>query len=270
VDDMVYGNFATKLDFNNSNIKNINVFDRSAKKQSENENKTIHRDHLFNNNHKNNTQNNTNIRKSLNKNNSEAFKNDLLFQFDLQKDYSKSDNNHGNSDFNDELPLLEELGISPEHIKMKIKCVMMFGKVDKNILDDGDMGGPFLFLILFGASLLLRGKVQFGYLYGFGIFGCVMIFMLINLMSKNGSILLYNTISVMGYCLIPIVILSYINVFLPLNSLIGSIFCVVSILFSTYSATIFFEEVLNMKEQKWLIFYPLTLFYICFVFLAIF
>ena len=74
----------------------------------------------------------------------------------------------------------------------------------------------------------------------------------------------------MGYCMIPIVLLSFLNVFLALNTLIGAIFSVIAIIFSSYSATIFFEEVLCMKEQKWLIFYPVTLFYTFFVFLAIF
>lgn len=74
----------------------------------------------------------------------------------------------------------------------------------------------------------------------------------------------------MGYCMIPIVILSFMNIFLPLNSPVGGVMSAVAIIFSSYSATIFFEEVLRMNEQKWLIFYPVTLFYTCFVFLAIF
>ena len=48
-------------------------------------------------------------------------------------------------------------------------------------------------------------------------------------------------------------------------------FCSISaILASSYSATQFFEIVLSMREQKWLIFYPLVLFYTCFTLLAIF
>jgi len=50
----------------------------------------------------------------------------------------------------------------------------------------------------------------------------------------------------------------------------GAICSVSTILISSYSATQFFEVVLSMREQKWLIFYPVVLFYTCFTLLAIF
>jgi len=43
-----------------------------------------------------------------------------------------------------------------------------------------------------------------------------MMFLLMNLMSKE-QILLYNTISVLGYCMLPIVILSFIALFLQMR-----------------------------------------------------
>ncbi len=55
----------------------------------------------------------------------------------------------------DEIPLLEELNISPENIKKKLISVLTFHKVDKQILDDADMAGPLLVFILFGISLVL-------------------------------------------------------------------------------------------------------------------
>lgn len=55
----------------------------------------------------------------------------------------------------EELPLLEELGISPQNIKQKLISVLTFHKIDKKILEDADMAGPLLVLILFAVSLVL-------------------------------------------------------------------------------------------------------------------
>jgi hypothetical protein len=59
------------------------------------------------------------------------------------------------SDDGEELPLLEELGISPENIKKKLISVLTFHKIDKQILEDADMAGPFFVFLLFGLSLVL-------------------------------------------------------------------------------------------------------------------
>jgi hypothetical protein len=48
------------------------------------------------------------------------------------------------------------------------------------------MAGPILVAILFGLSFLFRGRVEFGNIYGFGLTGCVGLFLIINLMSKKG------------------------------------------------------------------------------------
>jgi len=53
---------------------------------------------------------------------------------------------------------------------------MSLRKVNKEVVDDADLAGPLLVAILFGTILLLRGKVQFGYIYGFGLTGCLGIF----------------------------------------------------------------------------------------------
>lgn len=65
------------------------------------------------------------------------------------------------SDQDDELPLLEELGISPVNIKQKLISVLTFHKIDKQILEDADMAGPILVFILFGISLVLVSEIKF-------------------------------------------------------------------------------------------------------------
>lgn len=168
-------------------------------------------------------------------------------------------------DPNEETPILEELGISPQRIKEKIISVITINKLNKKILEDSDMTGPFLIFILFCITLILQKKTHFGYIYGTTLFGGFIINTLMNLMSKKESILLYNTISVLGYCMLPIVFASFIGILINLKALVGSITCLACIIMSSYSASNFFEEVLAMQSQKWLIFYPLMLFYTSFL-----
>ena len=51
------------------------------------------------------------------------------------------------------------------------------------MVGDADMAGPLVFCFAFMASLLLGGKVAFGYIYGLGLMGCLGMYLLLNLMS---------------------------------------------------------------------------------------
>ena len=202
----------------------------------------------------------------------------LSENIDLSKNaYEDNDSNDNSNDKNnnveneeEELPLLEELGINPQNIKNKIIGVITLKRIDKKFLEDSDMAGPLLIFLLFAFSLVLQYKINFGYIYGISLFGSILLFLLLNLMSKNNGIILYNTISVLGYCLIPIVLLSFIAVFLDMKNIIGGILCVVAIVLSSLNASRFFEIGLEMYSQRWLIFYPVALFYTCFVLVTIY
>lgn len=169
-----------------------------------------------------------------------------------------------------EPPLLEDLGINPEHIKEKTISVLTFKNVDERLLEDPDMAGPLLFVVIFGALLLFAGKVHFGAIYGFGLLGSFGIYAVMNLMSQEREIDLYRTVSILGYSLLPIVLLSALGVFFRLNGTIGTVFAIVCVGWSTLTATKFFESLLEMKDQKYLIMYPVCLMYACFTLLTVF
>jgi hypothetical protein len=67
----------------------------------------------------------------------------------------ENSNDENQADDDDDLPLLEELGVYPQNIKEKLISVLTFHKVDKQILEDSDMAGPLLVFILFAATLIL-------------------------------------------------------------------------------------------------------------------
>ena len=61
-------------------------------------------------------------------------------------------------------------------------------------------------------------QLQFGYIYGIGLLGCVGMYSLLNLMAEeNRSISFTCTASVLGYCLLPMSILSMVAAVLSLR-----------------------------------------------------
>ncbi|KAJ3127148.1 hypothetical protein HK098_006693 [Nowakowskiella sp. JEL0407] len=180
-------------------------------------------------------------------------------------------------DYPDEPPLLEELGIRFDHVQQKALTVLnLFRPVDKNIMDDPDIVGPLIFLIALGGFLLLAGKVHFGYIYGLAMLGCVSLGLILNLMSETG-IDGYKTASVLGYCLLPMVILSALYALFHLTGLDilsdgipGLILSSLTILWCTHSASLIFVTILQMNEQRLLVAYPVGLFYIAFALLTVF
>mmetsp|Transcript_11782 Transcript_11782/g.26682 ORF Transcript_11782/g.26682 Transcript_11782/m.26682 type:complete len:289 (+) Transcript_11782:75-941(+) len=167
-------------------------------------------------------------------------------------------------------PLLEELGINVDHIILRIKGVALFRPVDNEVLSDLDLSGPLAIVMALGTCLLLAGKMTFSYLYGFVFSGCVGIWALANVMSQKGGIDLYSTASIVGYGLLPVVVLAFIGIFLSLQSKMGSIIAAVFITWATAASSRFFANVINMQSQRFLIAYPIGLLYTVFTLLTIF
>jgi len=172
--------------------------------------------------------------------------------------------------FEDEPPLLEELGINFDHIRSKSLSVLNpFKKIDVHIMNDTDLAGPLFFGLMMGIFLLLTGKVHFGYIYGMGALGCVAMYLILNLMSEAGADI-YIVISVLGYCLLPMVLLAFLSLLIPLAGVTGFVLATLCITWCTYSASLMFVHVLSLVEQRLLVAYPIGLLYTCFGLLTVF
>ncbi|KAF2938725.1 hypothetical protein DAI22_03g138900 [Oryza sativa Japonica Group] len=69
--------------------------------------------------------------------------------------------------FEDEPPLLEELGINTRQIWRKTLSILHpLRSADPSLHADADLSGPFLFLLSFGLFQLLAGKFHFGIVLG--------------------------------------------------------------------------------------------------------
>ncbi len=190
---------------------------------------------------------------------------------------------HSDSNFmaSDEVPLLEELGINLEHIGMKTKAVILpFGRFGGHSMDpadivkDADLAGPIAFCLVLGAEMVLTGKLQFGYIYGFGVFGCASMTLIVNLMSPLAEgVSIWTVSSVLGYALIPVNLLAAVKLIVinlvNLQSL-GRFLGLLTVAWSTIASTRLLELGFGLREQRYLIAYPVALLYSAFVMITIF
>jgi hypothetical protein len=200
---------------------------------------------------------------------------------------NNSSNNHANAPIDDDIhnepPLLEELGINLGHIMMKTKAVVIPSQrwSGQNsaltdpalIVQDADLAGPLAFALLLGGELLLTGKIHFGYIYGFGLFGCLAMTLVLNLMSPQQAVSVWTVTSILGYSLLPVNILAAAKILL-VNianlSTLGRVLGVLTVLWSTTASTRLLEVGCGMRDQRYLIAYPIALLYSAFVLITIF
>ncbi|KAL8381618.1 hypothetical protein RB595_005753 [Gaeumannomyces hyphopodioides] len=217
--------------------------------------------------------------------------------------------------YDEEPPLLEELGVNFGHIRTKTLAVLNpFARIDQHLMDDSDQAGPILFFLLFGFFLLFSGKLHFGYIYGLAALGSIALHLILSLMSPSdgpsahgagpgaapysspsgfadvsgpgvpggsaqggaagsnlsSTLTVGRSASVLGYCLLPLVVTSAVGVIVPMDTPFGIILTSFAISWCTYSASGIFCAVGRMKAMRLLVAYPLGLFYVGFGIMSIF
>jgi hypothetical protein len=180
-------------------------------------------------------------------------------------------------DYENEPPLLEELGINISHIRTKSLAVALpfrYAKtvIDTSIMEDNDLAGPLVFGLLLGTELTLAGRIQYGYIYGFGLFGTLATTLVLNLMSPSDSISVWKVLSILGYSLLPVNFLAAVNVFYRIRYMgrLGVLLAALTIGWCTLSSTRLVERGCGMRDQRFLVGYPNMLLYSAFVMLTIF
>ncbi|KAJ3583570.1 hypothetical protein NHX12_019770 [Muraenolepis orangiensis] len=172
--------------------------------------------------------------------------------------------------YEEEPPLLEELGINFDHIWQKTLTVLNPLKAaDGSIMSETDLTGPVLFCVALGANLLMAGKVHFGYIYGISGMSCVGLYLLLNMMSVL-AVSCGCVASILGYCLLPMVVLSAIAVLVSLQGYLGSLLALLVVGWCSMSASKIFISTLAMEDQQLLVAYPCALLYGVFALLTVF
>lgn len=174
--------------------------------------------------------------------------------------------------FEEEPPLLEELGINTSHIMRKTLSILNPIRLNADLHEDADLSGPFVFFMLFGLFQLLGGKVHFGVILGWLAIASVFLYFVFNMLAgQNGSLDLYRCLSIVGYCLLPMVIFSALSLFLPRAGPTIVAIAFLSIAWSTRSCTSLLVVVApHAQEHKSLVAYTCGLLYTAFSLLVLF
>ena len=153
--------------------------------------------------------------------------------------------------FDHEPPLLEELGVNPKKIYLKTITVLNPMKaVDESIMDDADLAGPLTFVAMLGTCLLLRGKLQYGHLFGLLVFGSFGLYLLLNLMSQIKQIDFFRVLSIVGYSMLPMVGLASLSIAVNLRGYVGLVVGLSAAGWCTQTSTRFFVASLNMQSSR--------------------
>ncbi|KAH7848228.1 hypothetical protein Vadar_023933 [Vaccinium darrowii] len=174
--------------------------------------------------------------------------------------------------FDDEPPLLEELGINTRQIYTKTVSILNPLRVNANLHVDADLSGPFLFLMAFGLFQLLAGKLHFGIILGWVTMAALFLYVVFNLLAgRNGNLDLYRCVSLIGYCMLPMVVLSAVALFLPQGGVAIFIAAGVFVVWSTRVCTRLLVELASCgDEHRGLIAYACFLIYMLFSLLVVF
>ncbi|KAK2810421.1 hypothetical protein FQN50_002910 [Emmonsiellopsis sp. PD_5] len=218
----------------------------------------------------------------------------------------------GTEGYDGEPPLLEELGVNFDHIRTKTLTVLNpFARIDQHLMDDSDLYGALLYIILYGTFLLLSGKVFYGYIYGVAVFGTFALHFILSLMSPtldavnssadvpvnsvdptgyhphhkpstsnssgptmaghfSSTLTFPRSASVLGYCFLPLVLTSGVGILIPMDTLFGYLLTTAAVGWCTYSSSGMFCAVARMSGMRFLVAYPLALFYVVFGIMGIF
>uniref|UniRef100_A0A914UR13 Protein YIPF n=1 Tax=Plectus sambesii TaxID=2011161 RepID=A0A914UR13_9BILA len=163
-------------------------------------------------------------------------------------------------------PLLEELDIDLKDIYYKVRCVLLplpYFRLKLTIVrDNPDFWGP-LMVVLAYAILSLYGQITVvSWILTIWFLGSFLVFFLAR--ALGGEVGYSQVLGIVGYCLIPLVV---VGVILPLVSrwhYIAVFFKIFGIVWAVYSAgTLLCVEELQQKRS--LVLYPVFLLYIYFL-----
>ncbi|RMZ93036.1 hypothetical protein BpHYR1_005276 [Brachionus plicatilis] len=150
---------------------------------------------------------------------------------------------------------------------------VFFPKQSTLLLKDWDLWGPLTLCVILSISLEGNYKVnsnapEFASVFALISFGAIVV--TINTKLLSGKISFFQSICVLGYCLLPLVIVAILNdliLFITGNASVISfgfrfILIVVSCFWSVFASTAFLAaDTINLSDRKALATYPVFLFY---------
>eukprot|EP00276_Gloeochaete_wittrockiana_P006467 CAMPEP_0184643486 /NCGR_PEP_ID=MMETSP0308-20130426/342_1 /TAXON_ID=38269 /ORGANISM="Gloeochaete witrockiana, Strain SAG 46.84" /LENGTH=235 /DNA_ID=CAMNT_0027071463 /DNA_START=46 /DNA_END=753 /DNA_ORIENTATION=+ len=163
-------------------------------------------------------------------------------------------------------PLLEELEIDFNDIFLKARCVLVPTKANREVLStQADFWGP-LFVVLAYALLLLWNQFKVvSWIITLWIIGSLLISILARVLGAEEASF-SRTLGVIGYSLVPLVIVSVLLILVGWIPVIPFILKAAGTGWATYAAgSILVSNVPDLDRKRPLVMYPIFLLYIYFM-----
>ncbi|GFR50772.1 hypothetical protein Agub_g13037 [Astrephomene gubernaculifera] len=178
------------------------------------------------------------------------------------------------SGYEDEPPLLEELGIDVGAIFLKTRAVLLW-RFNSRYLDDLDMGGALIFVFVLAGLQLLMGKLHFGVTLGWSVvFSILMWFLLRQLVGSEGAeaknLDLYGCCCVVGYSMLPLVVFNAAAILLPRGPVCVLAAAGCTVWAALTASRIFARRCPALEDLKGVIMYPCLLTYATFALLIVY
>ncbi|KAJ4903724.1 Integral membrane Yip1 family protein [Raphanus sativus] len=126
---------------------------------------------------------------------------------------------YSSSSKDEEEPLLDELGIHPEQIWSKTRSILNPFRTNRTVHEDSsDLSGPIFLYLALCLFQLFAGKIQFGVILGWIVASSVFLYAVFNMLAgrRSGNLGLHTCTSLVGYCLLPLVVFSAVSLlFVP-------------------------------------------------------
>lgn len=138
--------------------------------------------------------------------------------------------------------------------------------------EDADLSGPFILIVAFGLFQLLAGKIHFGIILGWITVAAIFLYVVFNMLAgRNGNLDLHRCVSLIGYSMLPIVILSAAALFVPPGGAVVFAMAGVFVIWSTTVCTRLLVELASVgDDHRCLIAYACFLIYALFSLLVVF
>ena len=182
--------------------------------------------------------------------------------------------------FEEDAPLLEELGIDVPAIMHRIKAILTF-RFASSDADSLDLGGPIIFMSIFATAHLLVGKLHFGYILGWTVVGSVLLWFILSSIAAGddddsdqdcrNSLDLYSCCSIVGYSLLPLVMHAALSLLFPRRSAITIAIAIVAVMWAAgASSKLFMLRSRALKRNFSVVAYPCMLMYTAFAMLTLY
>eukprot|EP00703_Trepomonas_sp_PC1_P001038 JAP95568.1 Transmembrane domain-containing protein [Trepomonas sp. PC1] len=161
-------------------------------------------------------------------------------------------------------PLLNELGISPKMIWLKLKTSIPFVQIPDDVASYPEMlFGVIILMLILVLNLFTKANLRqfIPLMFGSLVYGSIFFKLLINLLLQGQkSIDLYNMMSAICYSITPIMIEFLVFSFVAVSKKVFLLCCIPGVVAAAYVLQKHLSAIIEIQDQKLLVAFPAAIY----------